>query len=359
MYSKFWPKGGLPGILHHYTETLVTFEYTTQTLSQPHSLLFVGGLGDGLATTSYMADIASALKSTPWSLFTLNLTSSYQSWGLGHLDRDTDEIAQCIRYIQEYKQSKYPDGNGKIVLMGHSTGSQCVMHYLSRPNPHTSKPAFDPYLEHVVRVPLDGAIMQAPVSDREAIGWVLENGMGGKSGEECREVYEKIVKMAREAERERLSGKGGVYDTMLPIELTSFAYPANTPLSARRLLSLVSPDSPENPGEDDMFSSDLGDEQLERTFGMVGKGGLLRGKLMVLHSGKDQSVPDWVDKEALLRKWKGITNRGSVDGREIWDDEHTAVIPNASHALSNDDQAEPRRFLVEKVMGYLRMVLNV
>ncbi|RAK98775.1 putative siderophore biosynthesis lipase/esterase [Aspergillus ibericus CBS 121593] len=361
MYSKFWPKGGLPGILHHYTETLVTFEYTTSTISQPHSLLFVGGLGDGLATTSYMADIASALKTTPWSLFTLNLTSSYQSWGLGHLDRDTDEIAQCIRYIQEYKKEKYGASTadaGKIVLMGHSTGSQCVMHYLSRPNPHTSQPAFDPYLEHVVRLPLDGAIMQAPVSDREAIQWVLEHGMGGKSGEECRGVYEKIVAMAKAAEKD--AGENGkAFDTMLPIELTSFAYPANTPLSARRLLSLVSPESPGQPGEDDMFSSDLGEGQLEKTFGQVGKGGLLKGKLMVLYSGKDQSVPDWVDKEALLRKWQGITNKGSVDGKEIWDAEHTAVIPNASHALSNDDQAEPRRFLVEKVMGYLKTVVNV
>lgn len=24
-YSKFWPKGGLPGILHHYVSALLTF----------------------------------------------------------------------------------------------------------------------------------------------------------------------------------------------------------------------------------------------------------------------------------------------------------------------------------------------
>ncbi|KAI2851993.1 hypothetical protein CBS147343_9775 [Aspergillus niger] len=365
MYSKFWPKGGLPGILHHFTETLVTFEYTTTTpsLSQPHTLLFVGGLGDGLATTSYMADLARALHSTPWSLFTLNLTSSYQSWGLGHLDRDTDEIAQCIRYIKDYKADKYGSASAagsKIVLMGHSTGSQCVMHYLTRPNPHTTKPPFDKYLEHVERLPLDGAIMQAPVSDREAILWVLENGFGGRSSAECKAVYEKLVGMAREAEEKRIR-EGGEFDVILPIELTSFAYPANTPLSARRLLSLVSPDAPGNPGEDDMFSSDLGPEQLEKTFGKVKSGGLLAGKakLMVLYSGKDQSVPDWVDKEALLRKWRGIANAGCAKGEEVWDDEHTAVIPGASHALSNDDQAEPRRFLVDKVMGYLKTVVNV
>ncbi|KAF7629643.1 hypothetical protein AFLA_013352 [Aspergillus flavus NRRL3357] len=327
MYSKFWPKGGLPGILHHYTETLVTFEYTTSTVRKPHSLLFVGGLGDGLATTSYMADLAHALQPTEWSLFTLNLTSSYQSWGLGHLDRDTNEIAQCLNYIKEYKTEKF--GNGKIVLMGHSTGSQCVVHYLSRPNPHTTTPSFDPTLEHIKRMVLDGAIMQLLSrigGDQVGLKW----GIGGKSPSED-------------------SG----FDTLLPINLTgTMGYPPNTPISCRRLLSLVSPDSPDSPGEDDMFSSDLSEEQLAKTFGKIKQGGLLKHKLMVLFSGADQSVPDWVDKEQLLEKWRKVTDR---DGEvPIWDQEHSAVIPNASHALSNDDQAEPRKFLVEKVMGYLR-----
>ncbi|KAJ5218796.1 uncharacterized protein N7498_000895 [Penicillium cinerascens] len=350
MYSKFWPKGGLPGILHHYTETLVTFEYTSSTVSQPHSLVFVGGLGDGLATTSYMADLARALQSTEWSLFTLNLTSSYQSWGLGHLDRDTDEIAQCIRYIKDYKGDKF--GNGKVVLMGHSTGSQCVVHYLSRPNPHTATASFDSALQHVERPALDGAIMQAPVSDREAIQWVLKWGWAGKSPEEIRPIYDQALALAKEAAQ-----KESKYDTLLPLWMTStICYPSNTPISARRFLSLVSPESPQSPGEDDLFSHDLGDEQLSKTFGLIKQGGLLRHKLMVLFSGADQAVPDWVDKEGLLAKWKMATNQ---EGSQIWDDDHSAVIPNASHALSNDDQAEPRKFLVGKVLGYLQAAERV
>ncbi|KAH8668472.1 putative siderophore biosynthesis lipase/esterase [Xylariales sp. PMI_506] len=345
MYSKFWPKGGLPGILHHFTETLVTFEYTSSTVRKPHSILFVGGLGDGLATTSYTADLVRALQPTEWSLFTLTLTSAYQSWGLGHLDRDTDEIAECIRYIKEYKKEKF--GDGKLVLMGHSTGSQCVIHYLSQPNPHTSKPAFDPYLEHVKRSPLDGAIMQAPVSDREAILWVLAHGFGDKTPAEMKPVFEKMLALAKEAD-----SKKSEYDIILPLELTSQIYPSNTPISARRFLSLVSPDSPESPGEDDLFSSDLSDEQLGKTFGAIQKGGLLKSKLMVLISGADQSVPDWVDKENLLVRWRKATDHNGEF--QIWDQVHTGVIPNASHALSNDDQAEPRKFLVGRVLGYLQ-----
>jgi predicted alpha/beta hydrolase family esterase len=330
------------------TETLVTFEYVSSSREQPHSILFVGGLGDGLATTSYTADLVRSLQPTQWSFFTLNLTSSYQAWGLGHLDRDTDEIAQCIRYIKSYKNAKF--GHSKLVLMGHSTGSQCVMHYLSRPNPHTGVSLFDPDLQHIQRLAVDGAIMQAPVSDREAIQWVLQHGFGDKSQSEVRAVYKNLDTMAKKAALHNTSS-----DTMLPISMTcQIGYPPNTPLSCRRFLSLTSPESPESPSEDDLFSSDLAEAQLRKTFGMIKKRGLLKHKLMVLISGADQSVPDWINKEVLLSKWKNATNQNQSTG--IWDGEHSGVIPGASHALSDDGQEESRKLLIEKVLSYLQTV---
>jgi pimeloyl-ACP methyl ester carboxylesterase len=292
-----------------------------------------------------MADVAHALQPTQWSLFSLNLSSSYGQWGLGHLDRDTDEIAECIRYILKYKATKFD--HSKVVLMGHSTGSQVVLHYLHKPNPFTSSPVFDSALEHVTRPVLDGAIMQAPVSDREAIQWVLKEGIGGKTPSEVKAVYDQLLALAKDIER----GDKSV-DTIAPLALTGqIGYPGNVPLSFRRMMSLLSPESPASPREDDLFSSDLSDEQLATTFGMIKARGLLRNQLVVLYSGADQSVPDWVDKEGLLRRWK---NAADHEGRErVWDDEFTAIIPGASHALSNDDQAEPRKFLVERVLGYL------
>ncbi|KAF3765439.1 hypothetical protein M406DRAFT_88301 [Cryphonectria parasitica EP155] len=361
-YSKFWPKGGMSGILHHYTETLVTFEYTTTGASaprKPHSILFIGGLGDGLASTSYTADLIRALQPTEWSLFTLNLTSAGQAWGVGHLDRDTDEIATCLRYIQEYKTAKFGGGEddassssstNKIVLMGHSTGSQCVLHYLYRPNPHAGPiPSFDPWLEHVQRPAIDGAIAQAPVSDREAILWVLKHGIGDRTPETCQKAYDEMVAIARAAEK-----NGELDGTLLPLALTDRIYPPNTPISCRRFLSLVSPDSPAAPGEDDLFSSDLSDELLAKTFGMVHQGGLLKGKLAMLHSGADQAVPDWVDKEKLLGRWGAAADHNGK--YQVWDKEHSGIIPNASHALSNDDQAEPRQWLCARVLSFLKTV---
>ena len=328
------------------TETLVTYEFTSPSggTRQPHSILFLGGLGDGLATTEYLSDLVRALQPKEWSIFSLTLTSSYQSWGHGHLDRDTDEIARCIQYIKEYKAAKYGDADKqKIVLMGHSTGSQCVLHYLSRPNPHPgSGPAFDRDLAHIVRPKLDGAIMQAPVSDREAIQLVIHEGFLGRSPAELKKTYDTLLRLAQEGVAQNKE-----YDTTLPISLTSqFGYATNTSLTCRRFLSLISPGSPDSPSEDDLFSSDLGEEQLARSFGVVREKGLLRGKLMVLISGADQAVPSWVDKAALLARWK------KVAGEEVWH-EDSGIIPNASHALSNDDQAVPRAVLVKRVLGYL------
>lgn len=327
------------------TESLVAFEFTSSTVRKPHSLVFIGGLGDGLGTTSYMADLARALQPTEWSLFTLNITSSYQSWGLGHLDRDTDEIAQCLHYVKDYKTSRY--GKGKLVIMGHSTGSQHVLHYLYRPNPHTSTPAFDADLQHTTRPPLDGAIMQAPVSDREAIQWVLHHGWLGKTPSETRAVYDRLVAMAQDAS----ARDGQACDFLLPLAMTAQIGYQNTPLSARRFLSLISPESPAAPREDDLFSSDLSDEHLKTTFGMIRDRGLLRYKLMVIPSGADQSVPDWIDKEKLLARWRNAADHGGEV--QIWDQDFSGVIPNASHALSNDDQAGPRKDLCERVLGYL------
>lgn len=84
---------------------------------------------------------------------------------------------------------------------------------------------------------------------------------------------------------------------------------------------------------------------------MIHQQGLLKYKLLVLPSGSDQAVPDWVDKDALLARWrKAVDRNGEL---QIWDTENSGPVPGASHALSNDDQAEPRRYLVEKVLGYL------
>lgn len=264
-----------------------------------------------------------------------------------------------MEYVRGYKREVYGQGAGagagKVVIMGHSTGSQDVMSYLSQTNPRPRHEVLDRDGEYeaVVRGAVDGAIMQAPVSDREAILSVLEDGTGRDTPETMRRVYNDAVRDAMRNTYE-YGGDGCAElgtDTLVPLQVTArIGYGASTAVSSRRFLSLASPRSPEDPTEDDLFSSDLSDEQLGRTFGVLGTRGLLvGGKLLVLYSGRDQSVPAYVDKEALLGRWKSVAG-------EKWD-EGSLVIPGASHALSDDDQEEPRRVLVQRVRAYLDRLL--
>lgn len=375
-----------PGLLHEYAERLVAFEYATAGHVKPHTLLFIPGLGDGLGTVAYLDDIAAALEHTEWSVFSPVLSSSYGGWGTSGLGRDIDEMALCLEYIMEYKRGaaeseseseshcttsvstgtgsgagtsiETDTGNsstpGKIVIMGHSTGSQDVLQYISSINPRHPHPVLDRggSAPPVLRPQVDGAIMQAPVSDREAILTVLKEGNRRHTAEEMQSIYDHAIARAKKHAFEERDG----LDTIVPLSYTaSIGYPGSTAISSRRFLSLASPDSPRSPGEDDLFSSDLGDERLRKTFGMVHGRGVLRGaeSLLVLYSGSDPSVPSHVDKEALLRRWRRVTDAE----RGIWHAE-SGIIAGASHTLEGPGQVEQRRILVHKLRVFLTDIEN-
>ncbi|KAB8272117.1 hypothetical protein BDV30DRAFT_134738 [Aspergillus minisclerotigenes] len=306
------------GILHEYAPRLTAFEFNPGPKKQ-HSLLFVGGLTDGLLTVPYVSALAKAFESTEWTVFNVLLSSSYLGWGVESLDKDVTELAQCVNFVRGLKPQ------GKVVLMGHSTGSQDVLHYLHSPNPLPGQENSRPVL--------DGAIMQAPVSDREHILHLAH------SNQEVRGAYEQLVNFARLQAPQSL----------LPLNLTAVVgWPDNTGISCRRFLSLASPESPEKPAEDDLFSSDLKDQRLKETFGAIAERGLVKGRLAALYSGNDEYALPSVDKEALLRRWKEATNAGGV---EKWS-EYSGVIPGATHNVKDEGQD----WLVERVLQYLNSV---
>jgi hypothetical protein len=125
----------------------------------------------------------------------------------------------------------------------------------------------------------------------------------------------------------------------------------DVPVSARRFLSLVSPDSPARPAEDDLFSSDLDENTLKQTFGAIGSSGRLRGTLLVLLSAEDDAYPESIDPVALLEKWQRATDYDHQN--MIWNQEFSGVIDDASHDLGEDDQEPPRQELTKRVTGYL------
>ena len=292
-----------PGVLHRISPPLVAFEHlpNPQSSQASNTLIFLGGLFDGILTVPYVQEIVTALPST-WVLIEPVLSSSYRQFGIASLGEDVAQIAQVLEYLQQLRP------NGKVVLLGHSTGSQQAMHY----SIHPGSP----------RPQIDGVIFQASVSDRETLASLLSS-----------DDYQSACAIAQSYISE---GRG---EDVLPFKLTTSLF-QTAPMSARRWISLASPD---HKGEDDYFSSDFDDQRLGEIFGELAKTGK---KISFLYSGSDQYVPSMIDKSKLVEKWHEHVRRtgGNVDRA-------SGVIPGASHTLKEGGKA--LEDLVERVIGFL------
>ena len=197
--------------------------------------------------------------------------------------------------------------------MGHSTGSQDVMHYLLSPGE---------------RPKIDGGIMQSGVSDREAIVTYM-----------IPELLNQSVRVAQRYVRE------GRENDILPDNLTNTIFPA--PISAKRWLSLASP-APEHAGEDDYFSSDFDDERLRRTFGRLGG---TKTPVCILYGEKDQYVPESVDKAGLVERWENHIRKG---GGVV--DEGSGLVPGMSHTAK--ELGAPTEDMIARVVKFLVRIEN-
>ena len=275
-----------------------------------HTVIFLGGLFDGLQTVPYISPLVSSLP-IGWTLVESILGSSYRQAGFSSLDEDVEEIEQLVKFVRDLR----PDG--LIVLLGHSTGSQQIMHYLLSPLKLGARE----------RAKVDGGIMQACISDREALAMMARE-----------EDVTKATLLAQE-----YAGTGGL-EHLLPVELMEPIL-GNIPVTAKRWLSLASP-GPKHEGEDDYFSSDLPGERLEKTFGQLGASGV---RLCWLFSGADEYVPKTVDKEVMVRKWHHYAKLG-----DALVDEASGIVMGASHTLAQD--GEPSKELVARLVGFLQRI---
>ena len=292
-----------PGVLHRVSPPLVAFEHRANLQSQAsNTVIFLGGLFDGLLTVPYVPHLVSALPSS-WALMEPILSSSYRQFGIASLGQDVAEIAQLVEYLHNV----HPEG--KVVLLGHSTGSQQVMHYSIHPG---SRPT------------IDGVIFQASVSDREALAGLLSS-----------DDYHATCAIAQSYISE---GRG---EDILPFMVTSSFF-QTAPLSARRWISLASP-GPNHEGEDDYFSSDFDDERLSKIFGKLAK---TDRRISFLYGESDQYVPSTIDKSTLVEKWHEHVRRG---GGII--DKGSGIVQGASHTLK--EGGEPLGDLVGRVIGFL------
>ncbi|GJC86779.1 UPF0613 protein PB24D3.06c [Colletotrichum liriopes] len=279
--------------VHHYeSPTSHASAYEIGPSGASNAILFIGGLSDGPHTVFYTKTLATHLEKTQqdWSIFEIRMRSSFSGYGYSSLKNDVEDISALVRYLRGI-------GKKKVILMGHSTGCQDCAEYTKRKED-----------------PVDGFILQGPVSDRESIVDSVDP-----------EWLKKSLEYAGEFIAE---GKGG--EAMPKDLLPSFFL---TPMTAYRWHSLAS-----KGGDDDYFSSDLEESFVSEVWNRF------QQPVMALQSAEDEFVPAKIDKQALVDLWKKTSSKVH---------ELSGLIPGASHTVKNP---ESQQWLATRVVQFLQQV---
>ena len=302
------PDSSLHGTLRVYKRNPNTLVAFTSGPERPTggTVVFVPGLTDGPMSLKYLPALADALANAnpSWRLVQPVLSSSYLGFGVSDLATDVLELDALLDSI--------PPDDGPIALIGHSTGCQDTVAYL-RDGAHADR--------------VVAAVLQAPVSDRQAMA--LECGP------------EAVAAAAAEAQALVAAGSR---ERLMPRDTPGVF---NTPITAARYASLAGRNTP-----DDMFSSDLTDEELRDRLGRL-RGASRRRRILVVFSGQDEYVPEEVKRNENEEKTYGEMMRRFADAIGPGEDEEPFVVclENGNHALDGAPGIEFASLVVRAVNG--------
>ncbi|KAI7902533.1 uncharacterized protein BX663DRAFT_511384 [Cokeromyces recurvatus] len=241
-----------PGELFTYDEEDRLTAFECGSIDRDKVVVFIGGLGDGYNAVPFLEPLfETVLDKKGWSLIQVQLSSSYQGYGINNLQTDVEELDKLVYHLKTYR------GKKTIVLLGHSTGSQdCYWH-----NKYGK-----------TNQDIASYILQAPVSDREYFQANLEN-------------FQFYVDMAINYRRE---GKG---EELLPRDSLF-----GTPITANRFYSLTV-----KGGDDDVFSTDLSDEEIKKLYENVNR------PICWIYSENDEFYVNKVEKQSdVMQRFQNI-----------------------------------------------------
>lgn len=244
----------LAGTLFEYDSArkLVAFETAPpqQGTCEGKFAIFVGGLCDGLLAVPYIGPLAEALNARGWSLVQPLLSSSYGGFGTRSLEDDADELLALLKHLSTKSVLR------KAIFIGHSTGCQDIV------------TLFGKHGREVRELCGVSAVLQAPVSDREAM-------RGDPST---------VAAVSRAADM-RAAGNGS---EIVP----GWRYDGRVPVSADRLWSLCGA----RLTPDDLFSTrDTSDAELRERLQCMEAA----DRTLVLFSERDEYVADGHHQIAL------------------------------------------------------------
>uniref|UniRef100_A0A7S0L6B9 AB hydrolase-1 domain-containing protein n=1 Tax=Coccolithus braarudii TaxID=221442 RepID=A0A7S0L6B9_9EUKA len=298
------------GSLYRYSRGLQAFESPASHCFSSFCI-FVGGLTDGLLACSYVERLAEQCHKEGWALVQPVLSSSYAGFGTSSLDRDVDEIASLIEYLIGQRDAK------QFALCGHSTGCQDAVHFLKNAPP-------------ALRARVRAAILQAPVSDREANREDVPSGPAWAAhGFSSPQQHAALL---ADAQSRVADGRGD--------EILSTRYFGFVPMTAARYAALS-----ERGGKDDYFSSDFSDDELRERLGHLSTLGQRIGpageaepvvdhpglRTLFVLSAADEYVPRNVEPQGLARRFVvAAGGDGAADA---------LIVPDANHNLSEPETA--------------------
>lgn len=261
---------------------LVAFE--SGSLSSSRCLILLGGLTNGLLALPYVERLSSKLESLakPYSLIQPLLRSSNLQYGWHTIDNDVEDLKQLIDYLinsRNHLQS--------IILMGHSTGCQDIIHYLRQEKNHPKIPR---------------VILQGPVSDRQYLSQLTS------TKDQLNYCYENKKNLKEWLPR----------------------YLHEPPLTVERCLSLNEPNSIE-----DLFSSDLTDEQLKNIYDKI------ETPITWIWSREDQYVPTDIKPEVENFVKQKLANKP---------DSIFILLEKADHAVNNQQE---QIYMIEQITDSL------
>jgi len=186
--------------------------------------------------------------------------------------------------------------------------------------------------------PVDGFILQAPASDREALSLAM-------SKEHLEESISLASKMISDGREEDIMPRASIPPFFGPCtayrwhSLTAPGYVVSTPrlgekANERRLCSLTI----SLRGDDDYFSNDLSDAKLASFWGRFQK------PVLIVPSGEDEYVDKGIDVKKNVERWTGFCAPGIAS-------DLSDLIPGANHTVS---QPESRQWLADTVIKFLR-----
>jgi len=248
------------------------------------AVVCIGGLTDGLLSLRYLPALAAELQQVGWRTFQPVLQSSYRGWGFASLDDDVMGIDKFLSFLRSKR------GITEVVLLGSSTGCQDAVHYIK-----VGK------LTELVH----GIVLQAPVSDREA----LSVETSGSQVEALREFAETASRMIAEGRGEEPLPRAACQLFGPPDVITAYRFDSLT----RRL------------ADDDMFSSDLSEDEMKQKLGHVHTPALL------VASADDEYVPKTVNVSTLCHRMADAMAAGVARTAEC------LVLEQGGHGVRGQD----------------------